>query len=208
MNPVKLSALLTTAVLAATSVSPVLASDIRPAGYLERGTIQGSEGQPTFVPDTSTGAGGRYFRIGGFDELVFYGLGTHPVLDMVWPSYRTRPQLKELMRVSPGALSHLERYEQNQEYMQNWARMGMVIAMGGLLAAAGGYAYGAIPSNPREMAPGFYYATGGVAALGLTMFGTSAIVANDNQAMLDRAIANYNRDMAGRRKTQQPTLVP
>ena len=26
--------------------------------------------------------------------------------------------------------------------------------------------------------------------------------------MLDRAIANYNRDMAGRRKTQQPTLMP
>jgi hypothetical protein len=47
-----------------------------------------------------------------------------------------------------------------------------------------------------------------VAALGLTMFGTSAIVANDNQGLLDRAIANYNRDMAGRRKTQQPTLVP
>ena len=128
--------------------------------------------------------------------------------DWIWPSFRARPELKELMRVSPGALSQLERFEQGQEYAQNWARMGTVVALGALLTAAGGFAYGAIPSNPREMAPSFYYATGGVAALGLVMFGTSAIVANDNQALLDRAIANYNRDMAGRRKSPQPTLVP
>lgn len=204
MNLVTPTALLTTTLAAVLSAAPALASDIRPTGYLERGTLQSSEGQPAFVP----GAGGRYFRVGGFDELVFYGLGTHPVLDWLWPSYRTRPQLKELMRASTGALSQLERYEQSQEYMQNWARMGTLITLGALGAAAGGFAYGALPGNLREMAPGYFYATGGVAALGLAVFGTSAIVANDNQGLLDRAIANYNQDMAGRRKTQQPTLMP
>ena len=143
-----------------------------------------------------------------FDELVFYGVGGHPNLDWLWPNHRATPHLKELLRASPGSLSHLERYEAGQEYAQNWARMGMIVALGASLAAAGGYVYGALPSNPREMAPSFYYATGGVAALGALMFGTSTFIANDNQQILDRAIANYNRDMAGRRKTQQPTLVP
>jgi hypothetical protein len=209
MIPVKLISSITVAVMATLAAPAALASDIRPTGYLERGTMQPTQEGTAFVPDSAAEAnGGRYMRVGGFDELVFYGVGSHPNLDWLWPNHRATPHLKELLRASPGSLSHLERYEAGQEYAQNWARMGMIIALGASLAAAGGYVYGALPSNPREMAPGFYYATGGVAALGALIFGTSTFIANDNQQILDRAIASYNRDMAGRRKTQQPTLVP
>ena len=204
-----LNALIASALAVTLAAPAALASDIRPTGFLERGTIQGSEGQPQFVPDADHGAaGGRWFRVGGFDEPVFYGVGTHPGFDWLWPSHRTRPELKALKRASPGALSDLERYEQGQEYAQNWARMGTIVTLGALLAAAGGFAYGAVPSNPREMAPSFYYVSGGVGALGLLMYGTSSILAHDNQSLLDRAIANYNRDMAGRRRSPAPTLVP
>jgi hypothetical protein len=208
MNLVQPTALLAAATCAALSCAPAFASDIRPSGYLERGSIQGTEGEPQFVPDSATNAsGGRYCRVGGYDELVFYGVGTHPAIDWFWPSYRTQPQLKEILRASPGATSYLDRYDEAEEHAQNWARMGFLITVGAALAAAGGLAYSAIPTNPREMAPSFYYGTAGVAVLGLAFWGGSTLVAHDNQAWLDRAIDNYNRDMAGRRKTQQPTLV-
>jgi hypothetical protein len=184
-------------------VEPARASDIRPIGYLERGTLQPSETGPTFVPDSATNAtGGRYFRLGGLDETAFYGLGTNPGFDWFWPSYHTQSRLREVLRVSPGATNYLDRYEQAQEYTQNWARIGVMVTVGSVLTAVGGLAYSLIPSNPREMAPGFYFATGGAAAAGLALWGGSSVVASDNQGLLDRAIQNYNRDMAGRRKTQ------
>lgn len=208
MSLVKPTALVATAVMAALACAPAFADDIRPTSYLERGTIQSGEAGPQFVPDSAVNAaGGRYFRLGGYDELVFYGLGSHPAIDWFWPSYRCQPQLKEVVRTSAGALDSLERYEAAQDNTQNWARMGFLITLGAALAAAGGFAYGAIPANPREMAPSFYYATGGVAALGLALWGGSTIILKDNQSLLDRAIATYNRDMAGRRKLGGPTLV-
>jgi hypothetical protein len=195
--------ILATALVAPMLAAPAFASDIRPIGYLERGTLQPSETGPTFVPDSATNAtGGRYFRLGGLDETAFYGVGTNPGFDWFWPSYHTQSRLREILRVSPGATNYLDRYEQAQDYTQNWARIGVVVAMGSVLTAAGGLAYSLIPTNPREMAPGFYVATGGAAAAGLALWGGSSVVANDNQGLLDRAIQSYNRDMAGRRKSQ------
>lgn len=204
----KPTALLAAAMTAVFACTPAFADDIRPTSYLERGSVQAGEAGPQFMPDSAVNAAhGRYFRLGGYDELVFYGLGTHPAVDWFWPSYRCQPQLKEVVRTSAGALDFLERYEAAQENTQNWARMGFLITLGAALAAAGGFGYGAIPANPREMAPSFYYATGGVAALGLALWGGSTVILNDNQTLLDRAIATYNRDMAGRRKLTGPTLV-
>lgn len=185
--------------------APAQAIDIRPSGYLERGSLERTEAGMRFVPDAESGArNGRYFRVGGHDQLVTYGLGNHPITDWVWPSYQLKPHVRDLVTVSPGGLDRLVRYEDTQSYAEGFARVGALVLWGSLLTAAGGLTYNLLPGNAREMTPGFWYATGGAVVAGMLTFGLSHWSAMENYQILDDAIAAYNRDMAGKRRLTIP----
>lgn len=187
------------------TASPAFALDVRPSGYLERGQLDRTEAGLRFIPDSESGGqNGRYFRVGGHDLLVTYGLGNHPVADWVWPSYHLKAHVRDLVVVSPGGLSRLVRYEEAQGYAEGFARVGALILGGAIATAIGGLGYNFMPGNAREMTPGFWYATGGALTAGLLTVGLSNWAAHDNLTMLDEAIAAYNRDMAGKRRLVIP----
>lgn len=153
-----------------------------------------------FVPDADRGVhGGRYFRLSGSDLGIFYGLGSYPSVDWFWPSHHTYPALKDILEASPTGLSDLNRYEDGAEYTQGFSRVGWMLLIGGVGALLGGLGYNFLPNNPREMQPIWFGAAGGVAAVGLFTYVFSQSLASQNEALLDQAIAAYNRDMAGRR---------
>lgn len=189
--------------------APAAAIDVRPSGYLERGQLERDEAGMRFVPDSESGGrNGRYFRVGGHDLLVTYGLGNHPVSDWIWPSYHLKAHVRDLVVVSPGGLNRLVNYEEAQGYAEGFARVGALVLWGALATAAGGLTYNLLPGNAREMTPGFWYATGGAVAAGALTLGLSGWAAHDNFAMLDDAIAAYNRDMAGKRRLVIPRPAP
>ena len=158
-----------------------------------------------FVPDATSGkVGGRYFRLGGYDNLVTYGVGENPLIDWLWPSYRLRTSVKDILAVSPRATTPMIAYDEAQDYAQTFARVGWLAFWSAAATAVGGLVYDKLPGNAREMQPGFWYATAGAATAGALMFGGAHWVATDNQQMLDEAIAAYNRDMAGKRKLRPP----
>jgi hypothetical protein len=187
-----------------------LAADVRPQGFLERGTMMQTDDGYVFVSDADRNAhGGRFFRLSGSDIGVFYGLGSHPSVDWLWPSHHTYSGLKEIIEASPGGLSHLNRYEDGAEYTQGFSRAGWLLMVGGIGALLGGLVYNLIPNNTREMQPVWFGATAGVGAVGLSMFIFSQSLANQNEALLDQAIEAYNRDMAGKRgRVGFPTPPP
>jgi hypothetical protein len=187
-----------------------LAADVRPQGYLERGTMMQTDEGYVFVSDADRNAhGGRFFRLSGSDIGVFYGLGSHPSVDWLWPSHHTYSGLKEIIEASPGGLSHLNRYEDGAEYTQGFSRAGWLLMVGGIGALLGGLAYNLIPNNTREMQPVWFGATAGIGTVGLATFFFSQSLANQNEALLDQAIEAYNRDMAGKRgRIGYPTTPP
>lgn len=190
--------------LTAGAAAPAFAIDVRPQGYLERGTMQQTDEGYLFVPDAERNAhGGRYFRLSGSDVGVFYGLGSYPSVDWIWPSHHTYPALRDIIEASPAGLSDLNRYEDGAEYTQGFSRAGWLLLMGGLGALLGGLVYNFVPNNPREMQPIWFGVSGGVAAVGLSTFIFSQSLASQNEALLDQAIEAYNRDMAGRRMRNQ-----
>jgi hypothetical protein len=185
--------------------APAWAVDIRPSGYLERGTLEKTDEGVVFVPDAVSGrTGGRYFRLGGYDNLVTYGLGEHPAIDWFWPSYKLRPGVKDILAVSPGATGRMITYEESQDVPQSMARVGWLVLTGAVVTALGGLVYNKLPGNLREMQPNFWYATAGTATVGALMYGGGTWLAKGNEMMLDEAIAAYNRDMAGKRKLRPP----
>lgn len=196
----RLSAFLLASTLVASLAAPALAADVRPEGYLERGTMGYTDEGYVFIPDADHGAhGGRFFRLSGSDVGVFYGLGSFPSVDWIWPSHHTYPALRDIIEASPGGLSALNRYEDGAEYTQGFSRIGWLIMVGGLGALLGGLGYNLVPGNTREMQPIWFGASAGVAALGIATYVFSQSLASQNEALLDEAIQDYNRDMAGRR---------
>lgn len=199
-----LSALLTLTLLAAPA--PALAQSApRSPGYLERGTlVDTDEGGKRFVPDAESGEKhGRYFRVGGSDRMIFYGIGSHPVADRFWPSFGVRPPLRDVVSASPAGLDRLLQYKDAQVGVEGVVQGGYLVFWGGLLATAGGLAYNFYPGNPREMQPLFLVGTGVAAVAGLVTFIGATAAANENQRLLDAAIEAYNKDLAGRRKLER-----
>ena len=190
--------------------APAFALDVRPQGYLERGTMQNTDEGYVFVPDAERRAhGGRYFRLSGSDLGVFYGLGSYENVDWIWPSHHIYPSLRDIIEASPSGLSNLQRYEDGAEYTQGYSRAGALLMYGGIASVLGGLVYNLIPNNTREMQPVWFAGSAGVGALGLAVFIFSQSLASQNEALLDQAIEAYNRDMAGRRaRTQYMAPVP
>jgi hypothetical protein len=196
-----LKRLLASTLAAVLLATPAYAVDVRPQGYLERGTMQQTEEGLMFVPDAERGQhGGRFFRLSGSDMGVFYGLGGNPNTDWLWPSHHTYPALKDIIEASPTGLSNLNRYDDGAEYTQGFSRVGWLLLVGGVGALLGGLVYNLIPNNKREMQPIWFGVSGGVAGLGLVTYGWSQGLAWQNEALLDQAVEAYNRDMAGKRR--------
>lgn len=187
---------------------PAFALDVRQQGYLERGTMQTTERGYEFVPDAPSGRfGGRYFRLSGSDDYVFYGLGGHPSIDWLWPTHKVNRSTWEIISASSGGLNFLERYQDTAEYTQGFARAGWIVMIGGFAALMGGLVYNLVPGNTREMQPIWFGVTGGIGAAGLVIWGGASSGAITNEALLDTSIDAYNREMAGRRR-RAPLFVP
>lgn len=166
-------------------------------------------GQAVFVPDLERNVtSGRYFRVGGSEDAVFYGLGQEPVLDALWPNYTLKPELRRLLEASPGAVRELARYDDTRAQVEGVSRLGWLLLVGGSAAVLGGLAYDYWPGNAREMQRAHYWAAGGVAGAGLALFGGGTWAAHSNYDVLEDAIAAYNRDPALRRPALAPSALP
>lgn len=174
---------------------------VRPSGFLERGQMVAGEAGAVFLPDQESGQhGGRYFRLSGSELGIFYGLGSHPSIDWIWPNHRVYAAVAQIVDASPAGLRLLTQYEGIADYTQGFARAGSLVALAGLGASLGGLGYNLLPGNTREMQPVFFLGTGGAFAAGLLLFMGAQLAASSNEALLDQAIDAYNRDMAGRRR--------
>lgn len=201
MRVLKLRLLAIALILLGTQLPAYAADDgVRPSGYIERGHLEGSGASLRFVPDSDTGRDdGRYFRVGGYDNMVIYGLGSDPLEDWLWPDYHVQSALKDLLSASPAGASELETYGDAQQTPQFLARTGWLALWGAVAAAAGGEIYDRLPGNPYEMQPSYYYTVGGTALAGFVLWGLSTWACDHNYGLLDAALVRYNRELAGHR---------
>jgi hypothetical protein len=168
----------------------------KPVGYLERGRMESVEGVVTFVSDSEAElTGGRYLRLHDVTSRVFYGVGAHPVLDYWWPAYSANGALSDIITVSAGGLSYLERYQTEARQSEGFARLAWLGLLGGTVGFAGSLIYNALPGNTREVQPALLIGSGLLTALGGVGFVSVTLGTATHDALLDQAIAAYNRDL-------------
>ncbi|MEB3197049.1 MAG: hypothetical protein VKP62_07570 [Candidatus Sericytochromatia bacterium] len=185
--------------LVASAPQPSWASDVRPSAYLERGEYVTFDNGTVFVADGERGSrGGHWFRVAGQESSVFYGLGSHPVTDWIWPNHGVSPAVWDLVAVSAAGASYLTRYQEMAGHTTGFARIGALVGLGGLAGTAGGLAYN-LTNATREMQPIFFVATALTALAGFGFWAGAAATAHSNEALLDQALEAYNREWAGRR---------
>jgi len=54
----------------------------------------------------------RYFRKNHDDATVFIGIGGSEMMHQLWPTYRVRPELRQIMSSNPAALDKLDKFDQ------------------------------------------------------------------------------------------------
>ncbi|MEO0115213.1 MAG: hypothetical protein ABIK93_07020 [candidate division WOR-3 bacterium] len=124
-----------------------------------------------------------YFRLNGDDAQVITGLGRSEIIQSLLPSYRVRPELRNIFSSNPRALAKLEDFDRRVAAGENMCCIAVPIYYLGLVPLV----YGAIRNNKPIL-----YSSIAVCGVSLTISWIGRFSATAAFNLLDEAIDIYN----------------